>query len=132
MPGVDVRPPARDRADNVVVLSRYPAPAADPRGDAIARLRAALPEGAVLYAVRRAHDPGTGWIVCDFYRIEAGEVTRLSEEVALALDCHDPAREVGVKLRRVQGHDPLVAAIDGRLSTLLHGTPGAIGQRMIA
>ena len=129
MPGVDVRP----GEGNVVFLSRrMVAPAAaDPRRDALARLRAALPRGSVLYAVRRAHDPGCGWIVCDFYRIEAGEVTRLTEEVARALDCFDPAREIGVKLRRAQGGEPLAAASDGRLSTLLHGTPGAIGQRMI-
>lgn len=128
MPGADLR----QGEGNVVFLSRRTvAPAADPKAEAIARLRAALPLGSVLYAVRRAHDPGFGWIVCDFYRIEAGEVTRLTEEVARALDCFDPAREIGVKLRRAQGGDPLAGAIDGRLSTLLHGAPGAIGQRMI-
>ncbi len=129
MPGADVRP----GEGNVVFLSRRMAApaAADPKLEAVARLRAVLPRGSILYAVRRAHDPDTGWIVCDFYRIEAGEVTRLTDEVARALDCFDPAREVGVKLRRAQGFDPLAGAIDGRLSTLLHGTPGAIGQRMI-
>lgn len=128
MAGVDVRP----REGNVVFLSRRAdAVAADARQDALARLRAMLPPGSVLYAVRRAHDPGFGWIVCDFYRIAAGEVTRVTEDVALALECHDPAREIGVKLRRAQGADPLAAAIDGRLSTLLHGTPGALTQRMM-
>lgn len=128
MAGVDVRP----GDGNVVFLSRRAdAVAADARQDALARLRAMLPPGSVLYAVRRAHDPGFGWIVCDFYRIAADGVTRLTEEVALALECHDPAREIGVKLRRAQGVDPLAAAIDGRLSTLLHGAPGALTQRMM-
>lgn len=115
---------------NVVVLSRRQD--VDPKQVATARLRTLLPPGSLLYAVRRAHDDGFGWIVCDFYRIEAGDVTRLTDDVALALDCYDPRREVGVKLRRVQGHDPLAGAIDGRLSTLLHGAPCEIGQRIIA
>ncbi len=127
VPGVDVRP----GEGNVVFLSRRAEAAADPKSAAVARLRAALPRGSVLYAVRRAHDPGFGWIVCDFYRIEAGEVTPLTDDIARALDCCDPAREVGVKLRRAQGADPLAGAIDGRLSTLLHGAPGEIGQRLI-
>ena len=127
MPGVDVRA----REGNVVFLSRRPEAVPDLRAAALARLRAALPRGSVIYAVRRAHDPGFGWIVCDFYRIEGGEVTSLTDDVARALDCCDPAREIGVKLRRAQGSDPLAAAIEGRLSTLLHGAPGAIGQRII-
>ena len=114
---------------NVVILSRRDGPS--PKHLAVTRLRSLLPPGSILYAVRRAHDDGFGWIVCDFYRIEGGEVTCLTEEVARALDCLDPAREIGVKLRRAQGFDPLAAAIDGRLSTLLHGAPGEIGQRMI-
>ena len=114
---------------NVVFLSRRGVP--EPKQVAIARLRALLPPGSILYAVRRAHDDGFGWIVCDFYRIDTGDVTCLTEEVARALDCFDPRREVGVKLRRAQGHDPLAGAIDGRLSMLLHGEPGEIGQRMI-
>ncbi len=125
--GVDALP----EAGNVVFLSRRNEAVPDRRRTAIARLRALLPRGGILYAVRRAHDAGFGWIVCDFYRIEGGEVTCLTEEVARALDCLDPAREIGVKLRRAQGFDPLAAAIDGRLSTLLHGAPGEIGQRMI-
>lgn len=115
---------------NVVFLSRRDAP--EPRQLALGRLRALLPPGSILYAVRRAHDDGFGWIVCDFYRIESGDVICLTEEVARALDCFDPRREVGVKLQCAQGHDPLSRAIDGRLSTLLYGAPGEIGQRVIA
>jgi hypothetical protein len=123
VPGVEVLP----RQGNVVAFSRAP----DPKREAIARLRAALPRGCIIYAVRRAHDPGFGWIVCDFYRIEGNEVTCLTADIAHALDCFDPAREVGVKLRRARGSDPLAEAIDGRLSTLLFGAPGAITQRVI-
>lgn len=127
MPGVEFLP----RAGNVVFLSRQSGAAPDPKRAAVARLRELLPPGAIVYAVRRAEDADSGWIVCDFYRIEDGNVTRLTEDVAHVLDCHDPRREVGVKLRRSPGIDPLAGAIDGRLSTLLHGAPGEIGQRMI-
>lgn len=126
MPGVDVLP----GEGNVVFLSRRTEAPADPKRDALARLRAVLPRGAILYAVRRAHDPGFGWIVCDFYRIEGADVTCLTTDVAQALDCFDPAREIGVKLRRAQGAEPLAGAID-RLSTLLFGAPGALAVRMI-
>jgi hypothetical protein len=128
VPGVDVLP----REGNVVFLSRRAAvPAADPKREAIARLRTMLPRGAILYAVRRAHDPSFGWIVCDLYRIDDNEVRCVTADVAHALDCHDPDREVGVKLRRARGPTPLAEAIDGRLSTLLFGAPGAIGHRML-
>ena len=127
MPGVEVLP----RAGNIVLLSRQSRSAPDPKQAAIAALRAHLPPGGILYAVRRAQDDDAGWIVCDFYRIENGDVTCLTDDVAHALDCFDVQREIGVKLRRGRGIDPLAAAIDGRLSTLLHGGPGEIGQRMI-
>lgn len=127
MSGVQVRP----GAGHVLFLPREGAVVPEARYAAIERLRALLPPGAVLYAVRRAHDAQMGWIVCDFYRIENGDVACLTEDVARALDCFDPAREVGVKLRSSPGIDPLAGAIDGRLSTLLHGGPGEIGQRMI-
>ena len=123
MPGVELLP----RRCTVVRLSRP----ADPKRDAIARLRMALPRGAIIYAVPRARDPASNWIVCDFYRIDDGEVRSISADVAQALECFDPAREVGVKLRCGPGRHPLTAAIDGRLSTLLFGAPGLVGHRMM-
>ncbi len=123
MPGAEILP----IRDNVVMLSR---PAADPRREAVAHLRAMLPRGATLYAVRRAHDPGFGWIVCDFYRIDGTDVTCVSEPVARVLECFDPAREVGVKLRRAQGGDPLALAAD-RLSVALFAAPGTLTLRQI-
>jgi hypothetical protein len=127
MPSVDVQA----GAGNVVHLSRGTASAADAKRQAVERLRALLPGGGILYAVRRAHDPGFGWIVCDFYRIDGSDVLRVTEDVARALDCFDPAREIGVKLRSAAAGDPLAAATD-RLSTLLFGAPGRLDRRLFA
>jgi hypothetical protein len=111
--------------------TRLVPPSGQPRQEAIARLREALPRDSVVYAVRRAHDAEFGWIVCDFYRIDGTDVTCISKDVALALECYDPAREVGVKLRRSQGVDPLAPIIAGRLSTVLFGRPNALRHCMI-
>ena len=81
--------------------------------------------------MRRAHDPGFGWIVCDFYRIEGTAAECISADVARVLECYDPAREVGVRLRRSQGVDPLAPIIAGRLSTVLFGRPGALAHCLL-
>jgi hypothetical protein len=108
-----------------------PIPPGQDRQAAIARLRDKIKRDTVIYAVRRAHDAASGWIVCDFYLINGAAAERISEDVARVLECYDPKREVGVKLRRSQGVDPLVPIIAGRLSTVLFGRPGALGHCLI-
>lgn len=117
---------------NLVMLTREQAPPADPRQAAIERLRRRVWPESILYAVRRAHDAGNGWIICDFYLIHEREVQCFTNDVAQALGCFDPAREIGVKLRHGVGADVLGELIDGRLSTLLFGEPGALRHAMIA
>jgi hypothetical protein len=117
---------------NVVAFGRTVAPGPEARRRAaVARLRGKLRHDDVIYAVRRAHDPQFGWIVCDLYLIGADDVDCLTSDIALALECQDPEREVGVKLRRAAGSDPLAGAISGRLSTILFGAPDVLHHRMI-
>ena len=97
----------------------------------VARLRALLPRDAIVYAVRRAADREFGWLVCDLYCIDGPEVVCITAEIAHALGCHEPGREVGVKLRHGVACDPLTQAIDLRLSTLLFGAPEALRHRML-
>jgi hypothetical protein len=119
-----------ERLGNVLVLGRRPEAAAL-RQAAIDRLRERVALDSILYAVRRAHDPGFGWLVVDFVLIDGCAVTCITADVARALGCFDPAREVGVKLRGAAGPDILGEAIDGRLSTLVFGMPGALRHALI-
>jgi hypothetical protein len=110
-----------------------PAPAvAYDRRQAIERLRRMLPPGSIVYTVRRWFHPDNDWLVCDFFRIDAHDVTCITRDVAMALERFDPEREVGVKLIRLGGIDPLVALIDGALSRLLHGEPAVVQHAVIA
>jgi hypothetical protein len=111
--------------------SSLPAEAYD-RRQAIERLRRALSPGGIVYTVRRWFHPDNDWLVCDFFHINAHDVTCITQDVALALECFDPGREVGVKLDRPGRTDPLAALIDGRLSTLLYGEPGVVQHAVIA
>ena len=89
--------------------------------------------GSIVYTVRRwGSHPDNEWLVQDFFRIDAHDVTCITRDVAMALERFDPAREVGVKLIRVGGMDPLVALIDGALSRLLHGEPAVVQHAVIA
>lgn len=98
----------------------------------VARLRALLRPDALLYAVRRFHDPDCDWLVCDFFRIDGPDVACLTRDVAIAIGRFDPEREVGVKLHRPFGaDDPLRAAIEDRLSLALFGAPGRLSVRTI-
>jgi hypothetical protein len=117
----------------ILRFPRAPAKRAAPSGRdmAIARLRAKVQRDAIIYAVRRAHDRGFGWIVCDFYLIDGPAVECITADVARALECHDHAREVGVKLRSAPGQDPLAPAIERRLATLLFGRAGTLRHRLI-
>lgn len=120
-----------ERIGNLVMLARSPVPPADPRQGAIERLRRRVWPESILYAVRRAHDAGFGWIVVDFYLIHERMVQCLTDDIARALGCYDASREVGVKLRYGAGADVLGEAIDGRLSMLLFGQAGALGHAVI-
>ena len=122
------------QSGNVVTLIRASlraTPAARARQDAIDRLRARVRRDTIMYAVRRAHDPEFGWLVCDVYLIDGADIDCVTDDLAHALECFDPAREVGVKLRGRAGAGPLVNAIDLRLSALLFGTPNALRHCML-
>ena len=95
------------------------------------RLQRALPPGSIVYVVRRWFNPGNDWLICDFFRIERHDVTCITRDVALAIDRFDPEREIGVKLQRRAGQDPLTALIDGVLARALHGEPGAVQHLVI-
>ncbi len=114
---------------------RIPAPppdvAAYGRDQAVARLRKCLPAASLVYVTRRWHHPDNDWLICDFFHIDGHFVSRITEDVALAIDRYDPEREVGVKLHRPRGSDPLTALIDGTLSRVLHGEPGAVQHVVI-
>lgn len=101
------------------------------RRQAVVRLRRILPPASLVYVMRRWHHPDNDWLVCDFFRIDGHFVSCITEDVALAIDRYDPAREIGVKLHRPQGSDPLTALIDGTLSRLLHGEPGVVQHVVI-
>lgn len=118
-----------ERHGNIVTLARKPH-AADLRRAAIDRLRDRLARDSILYAVRRAHDPGFGWLVVDMMLIDGCAVECISADVARALGCFDPAREVGIKLRRAAGPDILAESV-GRLSSLLFGAPGLLRHALI-
>lgn len=120
-----------ERRGNLVMLSQGEPPPTDMRQAAIDRLRSRVWPESVIYAVRRAFDPGFGWIVCDFFLIQERHIQCLTREIAQALGCYDPAREVGVKLRHGVGADVLGELIDGRLSTLLFGQPDALRHAVI-
>jgi hypothetical protein len=116
---------------------RRPAVVVQPRDDedsrhqAVERLRASLPPGSLLYVTRHWYRPENEWLVCDFFRIDGHFVDCVTADVALAIDRYDPEREVGVKLHRPRGADPLTALIDGTLSRVLHGEPGAVQHVII-
>ena len=118
-----------ERRGNVVMLARKPE-AASLRRAAIERLRARLPRATILYAVMRANDPGLGWLIVDMVLIDGCAVERVTPDVAQALGCFDPAREVGMKLRRGAGPDILGESV-GRLSTLLFGAPDQLRHALI-
>ncbi|CAH2599316.1 conserved protein of unknown function [Rhodovastum atsumiense] len=122
----------RRPADPVAAEQRPPAADAYDRRQAIERLRHALPPGSLVYVVRRWFHPDNDWLVCDFFRIDAHEVICITQDVALATERFDPAREVGLKLHRSQRLDPLTTLIDGTLARLLHGEPGAVQHVVIA
>ncbi len=109
-----------ERSGNVVTVERATghAAAARVRRAAIARLQTMLPRDAIIYAVRRAADAEFGWLVCDLYRIDGTDIACLTVDVGHALECHDPAREVGLKLRSGAASDPLTHAGESRLPRL--------------
>lgn len=101
------------------------------RRQAVERLRRVLSPGSIVYVMKRWHHPDNDWLVCDFFRIDGHFVSCITEDIALAIDRYDPTREVGVKLHRPRGTDPLTVLIDGTLSRLLHGEPGAVQHVVI-
>ena len=119
-----------ERRGNVVVLARPPVGASQ-RLAAVERLRQHVQRDTILYAVRRAHDAGFGWLVVDIMLIDGRNIACITADVAMALECFDPAREVGMKLRRGATLDILGECIDGRLSTLLFGAPDLLQHAMI-
>ena len=123
-------PPRRAEAAAPQPIASPPISPAE-RRDAIERLRAALPEGSIVYVTRRCYHPDNDWLICDFFRIQGHIVSCITRDVAIAIDRYDPEREVGVRLHRPRRADPLTVLIDGTLSRLLHGEPGAVQHVVI-
>jgi hypothetical protein len=103
----------------------------DERLEAVTRLSSKIERGSIIYAVLRLHDPSNDWLVCDFYLIDGYDVQCVTADVAYAIERHDPKRDVGIKLRRPKGANPLTRLIDGTLSKALFGEPGLISHQLI-
>jgi hypothetical protein len=113
---------------------REPEAAPNPMPDrraAVERLRRRLPEDSLVYVTRRWFNPANEWLIVDFFHIDGHSVTCITEDVAVAIDRYDPEREVGLKLYRPGGMDPLAVLIDGTLSRVLHGAGGAVQHVVI-
>lgn len=99
--------------------------------DAISRLRGHITRDFIVYAVLRFYSSENDWIVCDLYLIDGHHVMSVTDDIGRALDRHDPSREVGLKLARPRGRDPLRELIDGALSRLLFGVPDQVRHQVI-
>jgi hypothetical protein len=104
----------------------------DERKEAVTRLSTKIAPGSIVYAVLRLHDPSNDWLVCDFYLINGYDVQCVTADVAHAIERFDPQRDVGVKVRRPKGVNPLTRLIDSTLSKALFGEPGQISHQLIA
>jgi hypothetical protein len=101
------------------------------RRDAVKLLQEIIHPDSIVYIVPRIDDPDSDWLIVDFFLIDGPHVVCVTTEVAHATNQYDPEREVGLKLRRPRGTNPLRTLIDGTLSRVLFSEPDRVRHQLI-